>query len=165
MREAVFSFNSARAEQMTAASAATGAADPAVFGVNALSDLTETEFVALFTGAREDGSEPADQANENAFGGRGLQSSYPSSVNWATTGKVGAVKNQGPCGSCWAFNTSTILEAMISIQNSTAPVRLSEQELVDCARKRVRGVKGSYNCSGCNGGWMAEAWRYVKYNG
>jgi len=94
-----------------------------------------------------------------------LQTANPASRNWATTGKVGAVKNQGGCGSCWAFNTSTILETMIAIQNNTAPVRLSEQELVDCAKKKVRGVVGSYNCYGCNGGWMYEAWMYVKFNG
>lgn len=48
------------------------------------------------------------------------------------------VKDQGYCGSCWAFSASTAMEGVISIKKSRAigafvpPVHISEQEIVDC---------------------------------
>jgi C1A family cysteine protease len=57
--------------------------------------------------------------------GRRLQSS-DLSINWVELGKVGAVKSQGGCGSCWAFAATTAQEAMQAIKNDTTPVRLSE---------------------------------------
>jgi C1A family cysteine protease len=42
------------------------------------------------------------------------------------------IKNQGMCASCWAFATTTVREAFISIQFRKTPVQLSSQALVDC---------------------------------
>ena len=46
---------------------------------------------------------------------------------------MGPVKDQGACGSCYAFSALSALEAGISIKSGNAPVRLSEQEQVDCS--------------------------------
>jgi len=55
---------------------------------------------------------------------------------------------------------------MIAIRDGTAPVHLSEQEIVDCSNSKAsKVVKGTYNNYGCNGGWPDEVWRYVRYNG
>ena len=76
-------------------------------------------------------------------------------VDWTTQGKVSPVKNQGSCGSCWAFSAVGSCEsfALMKGQNSI----LSEQQLVDCS--------GSYGNHGCNGGWPSAALRYVKDKG
>ena len=53
-------------------------------------------------------------------------------IDWVAQGKVIAVKDQGYCGSCWSFAATSALEAMEAIDKATDPVRLSEQEGVDC---------------------------------
>ena len=75
-------------------------------------------------------------------------------VNWVEAGKVGPVKNQGSCGSCWSFSALTTQEAMQSIQTGASPVRLSEQEGVDCVAKS----------HGCGGGWMSHYWEWTRDN-
>ncbi len=71
--------------------------------------------------------------------------SLPASFDWAAQGKVTPIRNQGSCGSCWAFGTVGAMEAAIKIQTGQN-VDLSEQFLVSC------------NQSGwsCNGGWWAH---------
>lgn len=76
-------------------------------------------------------------------------------IDWVTKGKVGPVKNQGYCGSCWAFSTVGTIESNVAIKRKTTPKSYSEQQLVDCC-----GVKGYY-CSGCNGAWPRNAMNYV----
>ena len=75
------------------------------------------------------------------------RSAADQSINWVSEGKVLPVKNQGACGSCWAFAATTVQEAMQAIKNDSK-VRLSEQEGVDC----------DVNSYGCNGGWMSNYW-------
>merc|ERR1712156_879072 len=81
----------------------------------------------------------------------------------------GPVKQQGSCGSCWAFAANSALEGYVAKKNNAAPVRMSEQHLVDCTL-----TNNSYNESlfgktyglwGCNGGWMSYAWWIQKEQG
>merc|ERR1712021_323357 len=74
----------------------------------------------------------------------------PTEIDWRTKGAVNPVKNQGQCGSCWAFSATSAIEGHHQIQSGTL-ISLAEQELVDCDTK----------CYGCNGGLQYYAMRYV----
>jgi len=81
----------------------------------------------------------------------------PASVDWTTKGVVTPVKNQGQCGSCWAFSATGAIECDYAIKTGTLN-SLSEQQLVDCAG-------AIYGCAGCNGGQMTGAMRYAAADG
>lgn len=69
----------------------------------------------------------------------------PTSYDLRTSGGLTGVKNQGQCGSCWAFSTVGVLEGLIKT-NTGASIDLSEQFLVSCNR----------NSWSCDGGWFAH---------
>merc|ERR1712048_75907 len=105
-------------------------------------DLSEDEFIAMYTGlnqplASEDSPVlSVDDASE-----------LEDAVDWTTRGAVNAIKNQGQCGSCWAFSTVGTLESAWQISTGTL-YSLAEQQLVDCDRSD----------NGCSGGWPHTAY-------
>ena len=80
----------------------------------------------------------------------------PESIDWRAENRVTPVKDQGQCGSCWAFSAVGAMEGALAKKTGNL-TSLSEQNLVDCAAK--------FGCHGCEGGWMNAAMEYVYYNG
>ena len=116
-------------------------------GENKFSDWTKEEFKRLLGYRRVDLNDNAELITEEV--------GIPDSVDWRTTGHVTPVKDQGSCGSCWAFSTTGALEGAHKVASGNL-VSLSEQQLVDCA--------GSFGNDGCDGGDMYAAMLYAKDN-
>ncbi|MCO5601708.1 hypothetical protein L7F22_055831 [Adiantum nelumboides] len=120
-------------------------------GLNRFADLTLAEFKAKHLGLNPSPRirMPSETQSQPCSTG-----DLPNSVNWRLHGAVTPVKDQGQCGSCWAFSSTGAIEGAYAI-NTKKLVSLSEQELVSCARSN----------NGCNGGLMDLAFEWIIRNG
>jgi C1A family cysteine protease len=125
-------------------------------GVNPWADLSWEEFqdelhirTTVVERSIPEPFEPEYSPLTKHFSSRNI----PSSWDWRTQGTVNFIRNQGRCGSCWAFSAICALEHKVKIKNGTL-FKLSEQQLVDCDRGN----------SGCNGGLMTTAYQYMMKN-
>lgn len=111
-------------------------------------DLTQEEFTSRYLGYVNQDSQIVEeedyQVPNDAF-------------TWQGKGVITPVKNQGSCGSCWAFSTTGTVEGYWAINKGSLP-NLSEQQLVDCV-----GI--AFGCLGCNGGQMSGGLKWIKANG
>ena len=119
-------------------------------GITKFADMTQQEFARTYL-----------NLNFNAFALINLKpvkvkvtNAAPDAFDWRDKGVVSAVKDQGSCGSCWAFSTIANLEGLYALNKGVVKT-FSEQLLVDCDTED----------SGCNGGLMELAFDWLKDNG
>jgi C1A family cysteine protease len=131
-------------------------------GVNKWTDLTGDEWRAqVLSGGKKKtaasskriSAPPSPDAQLNEFLTR-IGGELPTSVNWTAQGAVTPVKDQGQCGSCWAFATVGAIEGAWALSNKTL-VSLSEQQIVSC------DIKNGDGNDGCNGGEQIVAIDWV----
>ncbi|KAH8240332.1 hypothetical protein KR032_010470 [Drosophila birchii] len=122
--------------------------------INEYSDMTSQEFSDMMTGLRYSNTLDENLKEQTFISPEHV--TLADSVDWRSKGAVTGVKNQGSCGSCWAFSATGSLEGQ-HFRKTGKLVSLSEQNLVDCS--------GSYGNKGCGGGFMTWAFKYIKDNG
>ncbi|CAB3246360.1 unnamed protein product [Arctia plantaginis] len=123
----------------------------ATYGVTRFADLTYKEFKARYTGVNRSlrnnsqvSMKKADIPNLN----------LPANFDWREFDSVTEVKDQGSCGSGWAFSVIGNIEGQWRMQSGEL-VQLSEQQLLDC----------DTTDNGCGGGLPEHAYRAVEEMG
>uniref|UniRef100_A0A914BZG9 Uncharacterized protein n=1 Tax=Acrobeloides nanus TaxID=290746 RepID=A0A914BZG9_9BILA len=126
----------------------------AKFGLNKFSDWTKEEKTRL-TPYSPKAQELSKQSKAlgTCLSSTNTSVVLPKNFDWRDSKIVTPVKDQGQCGSCWAFATIAVVEAQI-VKKTGQYQNLSEQELVDCALNL-----------GCNGGAPSLALTYIELNG
>ncbi|XP_042637470.1 cathepsin F [Orycteropus afer afer] len=140
-RMSVFANNMIRAQKIQALDLGT-----AQYGVTKFSDLTEEEFRTIYLNPllREGPGKRMRPA-------KAPKDPMPPEWDWRTKGAVTKVKNQGMCGSCWAFSVTGNVEGQWFL-NQGALLSLSEQELLDCDKVD----------KACMGGMPSNAYAAIK---
>jgi C1A family cysteine protease len=119
-------------------------------GITKFSDLTHQEFAKTYLNLNYDALAVANFKPHIVK----VTNAAPAAWDWRDKGYVSPVKDQGSCGSCWAFSTVANLEGLYYKKKGTM-VTMSEQMLVDC---------DTYD-SACNGGLMEYAFTWLQENG
>jgi len=119
----------------------------AIYGATQFADLTKNEFKKKYLGL-----------NPSLAGNKILPmakipdlDSVPDEFDWRNNNAVTPVKNQGGCGSCWAFSAIANIEGQFALKSGKL-LSLSEQELIDCDNLD----------NGCGGGLMTQAFEAVE---
>jgi len=112
-------------------------------------DVSRTEFATQYLN-RQPSPGPINAA---VFNGP-IGAAPPTTVDWRTKGAVTDVKDQGQCGSCWAFSATEGIESAWFLAGNKLTA-LSPQQIVSC----------DTTDSGCDGGDLPTAYAYVKQAG
>jgi C1A family cysteine protease len=128
------------------------------FGVTQFSDLSTEEFSKFYLMPNFKNTLPATLPPvKTVFPKVAGQAPDPTNYDWATTQYVTAVRNQGQCGSCWAFSATETIESYAALAGNTQAQLLSVEQIVDCDT--------AGQDQGCNGGFPSGAYSYVQSAG
>jgi len=123
-------------------------------GVNKFTDMTDAEFRG-YLGYKKVGNATEPCASVTQTG------TPPASIDWRTKANViSPVKDQGQCGSCWAFATAESIESYLGLATGNLTL-LSPQDVVSC-------TPNPYHCGGtggCNGATAELGFAYVQSSG
>ena len=125
--------------------------DP-MFEMNMFGDLTNEEFTVMHTGDAPVTEEYVVQTPIDAEPMEFPEQSPSTSLG--QTPFMPTIRNQGACGSCWAFSAIVEFERLVYEQKKQK-IDLSQQELVDCV----------IECGGCQGGSSENAYNYMTRKG
>ncbi|XP_061351505.1 ervatamin-B-like [Gastrolobium bilobum] len=121
-----------------------------LFGLNKFADWSPKEFQETYLGDFDITPKEHSNVKQNNL----YHADVPESLDWRKYGVVTGVKDQGPCGSCWAFSAAGGIEGIHALTTGSL-ISLSEQELLDCETAS----------SGCSGGYKDKALAWVIRNG
>jgi len=121
-------------------------------GVTKFMDLSRDEFRSKYTGLIPTTAEIKKRVPQKSHGVNSTLAA--ASIDWRTKGAVTPIKDQGQCGSCWAFSATEQLESQYFLTYGTLK-ELSPQQITSCTTA----------CLGCNGGNPILAWDYVNSYG
>jgi len=126
----------------------------ATFALNKFSDLSPEEFRARYLTLKPE-LVRADLGKLPVAPPKAMSANLqiPSEFDWRDKNAVTYVKDQGQCGSCWAFSVVENIESQLFLANKGQLNDLSEQQILDC------DVNGQDE--GCNGGYTTGAFDYV----
>jgi len=144
----------------------------AQFKINKFADMTQEEFRATHHGPKFHPQVFAEACLANGVTkeldyDKSILQDVPTAWDWRTTGGkdgkgiVTPVKDQGQCGSCWAFSTTGAIESLWAKLGNTM-AELSEQQIVDCSHgcSNITGYGPVCN-QGCNGGFQWSAYEDI----
>jgi len=126
--------------------------------LNKFADLSVEEFIATYLQTKDF----LKDSNSFQTTNTDMNDNVADSIDWTTQGAVTGVKDQGQCGSCWAFSTTGALEAVDFLKNGKLQ-SFSEQQLVDCDVGSFYPFEMSN--LGCSGGNMGWAFKYSSDRG
>uniref|UniRef100_A0A1B6G399 Peptidase C1A papain C-terminal domain-containing protein n=2 Tax=Cuerna arida TaxID=1464854 RepID=A0A1B6G399_9HEMI len=120
---------------------------------------TSFDFIRGLLGVHPDSKKPENrlETKRHLLGTEQIPDNFDSRTQWPHCPTIREIRDQGSCGSCWAFGA---VESMSDRQcihnNNTGAFHYSAEDLVSCC----------HTCGfGCNGGFPGAAWRYWVHSG
>jgi len=147
-REGIFNTNIAFVEAENAKG------NTYTLGVNRFTHLSLDEFQAQYTGAKGGSSLGPEDIH---LGELEVHTDIADALDWSTNAAVvNPVKDQGQCGSCWAFSAVGVVESAYAISSGKLG-SYAEQQVVDCS--------SNGGSQGCNGGFNQYGIQYIGQTG
>jgi len=114
-------------------------------------------YIKKLMGALPEEDEKRLPEKKFQLGGEEIPKEFDARKNWPQCPTLQEIRDQGSCGSCWAFGAVEAMSDRICIHsNGSINFRFSSDDLVSCC----------YTCGfGCNGGFPGSAWSYWVHKG